>query len=560
MGSRPFEASDRPLFFGRTRESDDVRNLWLSNRLLVLYGRTGVGKTSLVQAGVLPDITASGARYRTDFLPIGRLPAPNATLRPDPDGPNPYVFRLLSFWRPGATPAQLAQMTLPEFLSEVPATVDGDGLPLPLLVAIDQFERVFSDDPGNAEHVEQFLDQLARATERVKRLRVLISIRSDHVSSLLRHEARIGSHYRARYELHSLDAPSALAAVAAPVRRVGREFAPGVAERMVTHLRTTRVTSSVGEVTDISASRIEPVHLQVACAGLWRSLPSGTTVITAEFLRNRGTVEESLRRFCTESVDEVAARFHYRPIDVWAWLARTFLHHQGRSSAAYQGVALTGGLPNAVALAFESRRVLRSEVRFGSRWFELAHEALARAIHDTARQWTDPTEPDVDSTAFGYLRQAQAAFAEGREDLMKAYALEAVRLSLVSLPEIRREAISFLAQTGHRRAKTGRRRTGALDELTLAVRLLPADIAAKVDLARALRELGQAQGALAMLSAALIVAPDNVEALLERGLLHASRGADREARADLHAAIRLDPEVAERADVRGALARTDRPA
>ena len=53
-----YTAGDRAIFFGRDRELEELYQRVLSQPVLVLYGRSGVGKTSLLQAGVLPRLAA----------------------------------------------------------------------------------------------------------------------------------------------------------------------------------------------------------------------------------------------------------------------------------------------------------------------------------------------------------------------------------------------------------------------------------------------------------------------------------------------------------------------
>ena len=65
-GLREYEPPDSKNFFGRDQESRDVRSLWLSDRLLVLFGPSGVGKSSLVKAGVLPALSDD----EVDLLPV----------------------------------------------------------------------------------------------------------------------------------------------------------------------------------------------------------------------------------------------------------------------------------------------------------------------------------------------------------------------------------------------------------------------------------------------------------------------------------------------------------
>lgn len=54
MGVKPFEAANRAIFFGRDEDIEGLYNLILSEKLVVLFGKSGYGKSSLLNAGVLP--------------------------------------------------------------------------------------------------------------------------------------------------------------------------------------------------------------------------------------------------------------------------------------------------------------------------------------------------------------------------------------------------------------------------------------------------------------------------------------------------------------------------
>lgn len=92
VGLRPFRRDDSAKFFGRLRESHEVSDLWQANRLTILYGPSGVGKTSLLQAGVLPLLDPTKA----DILPIGRVSHGSAFPTAALSEHNPHVFALLS--------------------------------------------------------------------------------------------------------------------------------------------------------------------------------------------------------------------------------------------------------------------------------------------------------------------------------------------------------------------------------------------------------------------------------------------------------------------------------
>src|SRR3954467_11718514 len=53
-GPEAFRREDSKFFFGRDRPRDALTRLVLQSRLVLLYGRSGLGKTSLLRAGVFP--------------------------------------------------------------------------------------------------------------------------------------------------------------------------------------------------------------------------------------------------------------------------------------------------------------------------------------------------------------------------------------------------------------------------------------------------------------------------------------------------------------------------
>ena len=55
-GLRPFSTTEAHLFFGRDEEGDTVRERLLKNRIVIISGNSGSGKTSLVNAGVIPGL------------------------------------------------------------------------------------------------------------------------------------------------------------------------------------------------------------------------------------------------------------------------------------------------------------------------------------------------------------------------------------------------------------------------------------------------------------------------------------------------------------------------
>jgi len=63
-GLAAFTEADEPFFYGRERICEELTSLIEHERLVVLHGRSGLGKTSLLQAGCFPKLREKS------FLPV----------------------------------------------------------------------------------------------------------------------------------------------------------------------------------------------------------------------------------------------------------------------------------------------------------------------------------------------------------------------------------------------------------------------------------------------------------------------------------------------------------
>ena len=59
-GLRPYEFDDAHTFYGRNTEILQLTSLIEFNRAVILYGKSGIGKSSLLRAGVFPWLKLNG--------------------------------------------------------------------------------------------------------------------------------------------------------------------------------------------------------------------------------------------------------------------------------------------------------------------------------------------------------------------------------------------------------------------------------------------------------------------------------------------------------------------
>jgi tetratricopeptide (TPR) repeat protein len=566
VGLRAFDEEDGYKFFGRTRESYEIAALWQANRFTVLYGPSGVGKTSLLQAGVIPLLDPT----RTDLFPLGRVSHASAFPVAALSERNPYTFALLSSWSPMESPTRLSGLRVLDFLRRRGERIDQYGDPVPTLVAIDQAEELFSDFTRRQPYRQKFIDELVEAMDELPGLHLLLSTREDYLAAVLTYERELGRRARARFQLLPFNRDAALDATRRPLAGTHRSFALGAAETLVDDLRTVRIVSAIGDAVTIKVDTVEPVYLQVVCTTLWRSLHDDVREITSQHVRQHADVDRALAEFCNQALTAVSEDHDLPVTELRSWLQRTFVTELGTRDTAYEGLTQTAGMPNAVVRALEDRHVLKAELRSGARWYELQHDRLIKPIQQAdAETLPHGTEPPAQTSAEEYLRAAELALVSGELAVAEKHAEEALRACSPADVRIRAEIESFLGNIAHERgrpegaaehyrtaarlfealqdtlavgqllAAIGQsllaqgRRNEAVDELRAAVTRVPNDLTVQTELAWALWHSGHPRAAVPVLSSVLAIDGNTPEALQARGEILADLGEAEEALRDL---------------------------
>jgi len=583
VGPRPYGFEDRRVFFGRAAEARAVAKAWSDNRLLVLHGPSGVGKSSLLHAGVIPLLDRSNAVV----LPVGDFTQVSTVPTALPSH-NPYTFALLSSWAPDDSPARLSGISVADYLFRVNGIVARRGRSAQVLAAIDRFEELLRSGPALARHREQFIAQLAEAMRMAPHLRLVIAVREDWLEALSPLESLLAHDQpRARFGLEPLRQEEAVEAVLGPAAAVAvRSFEDGAAEHLVTNLRAIRA-SRVEEAASTELARtVEPVVLQILLADLWNELPDETTVITSARLPDPQNVDRILAEFCDRVIGEVAATSGTPEVDLREWLARTFITELGTRNTAYEGSTHTAGMNNTIAHAFEDRYLLRAEWRGTTRWYQLAHDCWIRPVQAVGRI---PGHPTAAGGARERLRSAEVAFRQGESLLARIQAQGALRLSEGD-PRVAAESHSILGDLAFQDGRVPEaldhyRRAAGLYELvqdTPAVGLLlaaigrlllqsdhaieaagdlqraavrlPGNRMVRIELARALRHSGQLRGAAGVYGVVLGFDPEETSALAERAQVNAELGDSAAALEDLDHLARLNPQLASGGGARSARA------
>jgi hypothetical protein len=193
VGTRPFFRTDAPFFFGREREAARLANIVSACTMAVLYGESGVGKSSLLNA---------------------RLPLSLEEIEPG--------WSVISFfdWQPGFEARFL------KLINDEIGVTTGNAFarPLlqyaqdtkaPLLLVLDQFEEYFLYNPTGNDLFEAELAKLVN--RRASAVRVLFSLRSDGLFLLDRLRLRIPDVFGRMMLIEPLNAEAAADCIIHPI-------------------------------------------------------------------------------------------------------------------------------------------------------------------------------------------------------------------------------------------------------------------------------------------------------------------------------------------------------
>lgn len=170
-GLRSFEEEQSDLFFGRQSLTARLCEFVNNQPLSVVLGASGSGKSSLVKAGLIPDL-----KQNTQAQPQWQI---LASMRP---GESPFRALgnlLVQNTVPGFSVPEAGSAPEVEMLTQYMATWNRKHPGMKLLLVIDQFEELITLCRDEKER-EQFQDGLARAvTAYPKQLRLVLTLRSD---------------------------------------------------------------------------------------------------------------------------------------------------------------------------------------------------------------------------------------------------------------------------------------------------------------------------------------------------------------------------------------------
>ena len=222
-GLRAFGELDADDFFGRDEEVERLVTAVAGRQLVAVVGPSGIGKSSVVRAGLIPALRSGSLPGSPDWLVTDMMP-----------GPYPFEELASSLLRVASqTTNQLEEELRRDSrgLSRAVKRYLPDGATL--LLVIDQFEELFTLVEGEAERAAFLEMLLATSADPRSNVRIVVTIRADFFDRPLRF-GEFGELLRDATLPIAAPAESALRMmIAGPADGVGVAIDPGLVERLV---------------------------------------------------------------------------------------------------------------------------------------------------------------------------------------------------------------------------------------------------------------------------------------------------------------------------------------
>ena len=361
IGPRPFEAGQ--TLYGREREIAALRYMLTSERIVLLYSPSGAGKSSLINAGLLPRLA-----NRFDIWGPARL-----NLVP-PDGNwNRYVWSTIAALEKSES---FAEMTLAEYAAQRSRERNP-------LILFDQFEEVLRLDPVDLPAKRAFFEQLGEML-RDPSIWALFILREDYLAPLDPYRRLLPTQLQNSFRIDRLTREMAMQAIEKPVEGTSRRYAPGVVETLVDNLARIKIQQPDGSFREEPGAYVEPLQLQVVCYDLWEKLAPQERRIGLDKV---GDIGEALSHYYVNTVETAAHRVDNTERLIREWFQNQLITPDGVRNQVRHEASASSGLDNSLIAKLVDSYIVRAEQRGGSLWYELSHDRLVEPIAQNNELW-----------------------------------------------------------------------------------------------------------------------------------------------------------------------------
>ena len=383
-GLRSFEDDDfeRKLFFGRDKEAHTLLYLVLAENLVVLFAKSGIGKTSLINAGLLQPLRDHGCiPFKIRFRDDGRDPLQTIYTEIEKE-----VEELKFENTPGERQSLWQYFKTAEFWDK------NNFLLTPVLI-LDQFEEFFRY--YTQKEREKFITQLAELgkettieghpsqTATPPRVKILISIRDDYLGLLEEMAVEIPGIFRNRFRLTALQWEQASKAITMPAQIEIEDCAFAVEPFNYAHDTIEMMLNFLCEKQErepgARTKEVEVFTIQLLCHHIEKEI-KGTDkkLVLRSMLGGVDGMREMIESFYSDSIEQLSSP---EEKEVARQVCEEILIYENhRISSPERKIINETGISSETLDKLEELRLLRREEGVGGKYYELSHDTLVEPI------------------------------------------------------------------------------------------------------------------------------------------------------------------------------------
>jgi len=310
VGLTPFQEKDAEFFFGRTWEQKNIADNLIAYRLTLLYGPSGVGKSSILRAGVVHNVQKR-KEQKTRQTPRFTVIVLNTWTQDPIESLKSSMLEKATSLSPTLPPSIFSSCTLTEALELWTELINST-----LLIILDQFEEFFLYHPDETGEGSFFTEFVRAVNHPDLRVNFLIAMREDMLAHLEHFKGHLPNPFRHSIRLKHLEHEAAKKAIEGPIERFNERnktnicIQPELVEEVVKEVEDKQNSEAEGHHPSQRGSNklVEAPYLQLVMRRLWeeenrrweKERSSGFSVLRLEALNALGGVgkifEEHLER------------------------------------------------------------------------------------------------------------------------------------------------------------------------------------------------------------------------------------------------------------------------
>ncbi|HTA82655.1 MAG TPA: hypothetical protein VK783_06980 [Bacteroidia bacterium] len=266
-----FTKEDKDIFFGRDKEVEEIYSRVFQGKILLVYGASGTGKTSLIQCGLANKFNDA------DWLPIIIRRGSNIT---------------------SAIHAQLNNLAVTPLKQGISLKKSVQSLYLdyfkPVYLIFDQFEELFIF--GTQDEIKSFVNEVSSIVKSDLQCKLIFVIRGEYLEHLTVFEDELPEFFDNRIRIEKMTRANAAETITGPCDKAGISVENGFAANLLDKLNPDK-------------AEVELTYLQVFLDKLYKKATEknkGEPSFNNTLLDQLGNVSDILSDFLEEQLSKMA--------------------------------------------------------------------------------------------------------------------------------------------------------------------------------------------------------------------------------------------------------------